>query len=200
MTDAPKPSELLQAPGTPSKPRSVYITIERQYRHGQTPGCLGCRAPYGENGPHSNECKRRFREIIYGEKVEKPEDQDVRVAPPPESRGIAREAPPTSADDPQEVPPMVLDHEGEVDVNMNPSAGFIGGLPTLHEADFICSVVVDSSNYENIYDEKTGEYLEPEEVKNGVESELNQMQDFQVKVDITPSEAREKQLKIVRSR
>ena len=167
LTDAPKSGELLQAPSTPSKPRGVYITIERQFRHGQTPGCLGCRAPYGEIRPHSNECKRRFAEIIQGEKVEKPEDQDVRVAPPPESRGIAREAPPPSdkgdervakqarvqsagddfmhdelytptpvheaADDPQEVPPMVLDAESGGDVNMNPNAGFIGGLPTLHD-------------------------------------------------------------------
>ena len=105
-----------------------------------------------------------------------------------------------AGDDPHEVPPMVLDAEGGRDVDANPAAGFIGGLPTLHETDIICRVVVDSSNYENIYDEKTGEYLEPEEIKIGVENESNQMQDFQVKVDITPSGAGEKQLKIVRPR
>ena len=86
------------------------------------------------------------------------------------------------------------------DVSKNPGAGTIGGLPTLHEGELLCNISVEVSNYENVFDEKTDEHLEPEEVKWGVETELNQMNDFQVKYDITPQEGKLWGLKVIKSR
>ncbi|CAE7321841.1 GIP, partial [Symbiodinium sp. CCMP2456] len=45
------------------KGRSVYITLERQIKHGPTPGCPGCNCSAGEVKPHSPECRKRFSEL-----------------------------------------------------------------------------------------------------------------------------------------
>ena len=52
------------APATPGR-RGVYITVDRQIRHGSTPGCPGCSTAYGENPkPHNAECRARFEAIL----------------------------------------------------------------------------------------------------------------------------------------
>ena len=45
------------------KVRSAYITLERQIKHGPTPGCPGCNCLAGEVKPHNAECKKRFNEL-----------------------------------------------------------------------------------------------------------------------------------------
>ena len=58
------------APGTPGRQRSVYITLDRQIRHGPTPGCPGCSCRADDPKPHNKECKARFEGLIGHEKAE----------------------------------------------------------------------------------------------------------------------------------
>ena len=45
--------------------RGVYITVDRQVRHGSTKGCPGCEVSYGENPkPHNAECRARFAKLL----------------------------------------------------------------------------------------------------------------------------------------
>ena len=62
------------APGTPgvgdgSKKRSVYIPLDRQIKHGSTPGCPGCSSTLENPKPHNAECKARF-EALYPKRTE----------------------------------------------------------------------------------------------------------------------------------
>ena len=41
------------APGTPGRQRSVYITLDRQTRHGPTPECPGCSCSVEDQKPHN---------------------------------------------------------------------------------------------------------------------------------------------------
>ena len=53
------------APGTPGggRQRSVYITVERQIKHGPTPGCPGCHCSDNDPKKHSKACRLRFESI-----------------------------------------------------------------------------------------------------------------------------------------
>ena len=44
--------------------RGVYITLERQIKHGGTKGCSAC---FGNANVHSPECRARFQEIVDNE-------------------------------------------------------------------------------------------------------------------------------------
>ena len=45
--------------------RGVYITVDRQVRHGSAKGCPGCEVSYGENPkPHNAECRARFEKLL----------------------------------------------------------------------------------------------------------------------------------------
>ena len=222
--------------------RGVYITLDRQYRHGQTPGCPGCFAPYGEIRPHNAECRKRFTVLIEKETEEKSKKESLkrsagesvlgektpleesggqssgskaaRVAPPAEVQQAVREAPPAKAPQavrtappPEEIRAMKAARledpwpgDGGDTEMLDPNAGLVGGLTTMHEPELIASIAVDEDVYSNIVDEKTGEWLEFEEVLEGINIELKQMEAFSVKQDITVAQAREMNLKIVNSR
>ena len=53
-----------QAPSTPARRApSVYITLERQLKHGPTPGCPGCHCDDTDPKPHNAECRQRFEKL-----------------------------------------------------------------------------------------------------------------------------------------
>ena len=45
-------------------PRSVYITLDRQIKYGQTPGCPGCHSSLDDAKRHSEECRKRFEGLV----------------------------------------------------------------------------------------------------------------------------------------
>ena len=49
---------------TPPQVRGVYITLERQIKHGGTKGCAAC---FGNAKVHSSECRARFQDIVDNE-------------------------------------------------------------------------------------------------------------------------------------
>ena len=57
-TTANKPELALSE--TPSSKKSVYITVDRQWRHGQTPGCPGCKTTIDNPKRYSEERSARF--------------------------------------------------------------------------------------------------------------------------------------------
>lgn len=60
----------IAAPGTPSgRARGVYITVERQIRHGSTAGCPGCHSSDDNPKPHNATCRARFEKIIAEERA-----------------------------------------------------------------------------------------------------------------------------------
>ena len=60
----------IAAPGTPSgRARGVYITVERQIRHGSTEGCPGCHSSDDNPKPHNATCRARFEKIIAEERA-----------------------------------------------------------------------------------------------------------------------------------
>ncbi|CAE7337188.1 unnamed protein product [Symbiodinium sp. CCMP2592] len=53
-----------KAPATPGRRQpSVYITLERQIKHGKTPGCPGCECDDGNPKRHNDECRKRFEKL-----------------------------------------------------------------------------------------------------------------------------------------
>ena len=50
-------------------PRSVYITLDRQIKYGQTPGCPGCFSSLDDPKRHTAECKKRFGELLKKDKA-----------------------------------------------------------------------------------------------------------------------------------
>ena len=66
----------IAAPSTPgAKTRRVYITVERILKFKETPGCKGC---LGKSRTHTDECIRRFTELVEAEK----EESEVRSQAP----------------------------------------------------------------------------------------------------------------------
>ena len=70
LTIVPQDNQRLPAPGTPApstpgggRQRSVYITVERQIKHGPTPGCPGCHCSDHDPKKHSKACRLRFENI-----------------------------------------------------------------------------------------------------------------------------------------
>ena len=70
LTIVPQDNQRLPAPGTPApgtpgggRQRSVYITVERQIKHGPTPGCPGCHCSDDYPKKHSKACRLRFESI-----------------------------------------------------------------------------------------------------------------------------------------
>ncbi|CAE7038143.1 unnamed protein product, partial [Symbiodinium sp. CCMP2592] len=53
-----------KAPATPGRRQpSVYITLERQIKHGKTPGCPGCECDDDNPKRHNDECRKRFEKL-----------------------------------------------------------------------------------------------------------------------------------------
>ena len=75
----------------------------------------------------------------------------------------------------------------------------IGGMPTLHDVGRVAGYP-ETGKLQAAWDERTGESLPLEKVRKARGRELDKMEEHQVKRDITWEEAREKGLKIVRSR
>ena len=165
--------------------------------------------------------KRSAGESVLGEKTLLEESgghssgsKAARVAPPAEVQQAVREERPAKAPQavrtdlpPEEIRAMKAARledpwpgDGGDTEMLDPNAGLIGGLTTLHEPELIAPIAVDEDVYSNIVDEKTGEWLEFEEVLEGINIELKQMEAFSVKQDITVAQAREMNLKIVNSR
>ena len=71
------------APSTPSgfKSRSVYITIERIIKFKETPGCKAC-AGHASSRHHSDECRKRFAELVESEKEEAKAKKAASEGPP----------------------------------------------------------------------------------------------------------------------
>ena len=72
LTIVPQDNQRLPAPGTPApgtpgggRQRSVYITVERQIKHGPTPGCPGCHCSDDDPKKHSKACRLRFESIYH---------------------------------------------------------------------------------------------------------------------------------------
>ena len=63
--DAPgRPLPAGRLEGVVPKPRGVYITVERQIKHGRTPGCPGCDTSYGDAPvKHNATCRARFEKL-----------------------------------------------------------------------------------------------------------------------------------------
>eukprot|EP00435_Cladocopium_sp_Y103_P039764 s3333_g10.t1 len=60
-----EPTSILRPESRPERgPRSVYITLDRQIKYGQTPGCPGCNSTLEDPKRHSAECKKRFEELL----------------------------------------------------------------------------------------------------------------------------------------
>ena len=58
-------------PGHKSGERGVYITLDRQIRHGVTKGCPGCEVAYGEAPKkHNAECRARFEKLVAKEQAD----------------------------------------------------------------------------------------------------------------------------------
>ena len=226
------------APPVASGKKSVYITTDRQYKYGQTPGCKGCSQEYGVyTKPHSEECKRRFTELIEKEnQATNPasshsQDMSIDNAPsaPPglrdhgeelsSDRGVKRQAS-QPAEDPRLVESVreapLLSHADEtaevvkVDSSAAGVVSFVGyvavedkliELITLHLQE-LCPLGATPMDdlHGVVYDERTGLALDPEKVRQGRKRELNLMDDFEVKQDISRDEARRLNLKLVRSR
>lgn len=78
--------QLGDQPGLPESQQDsamkVYITIERQYKYGQTPNCPGCKSQYGVYRPHTKECKERFRNLLAEEQKEEPKEDILRESSP----------------------------------------------------------------------------------------------------------------------
>ena len=49
--------------GLERRERSVYITLERQLKHGPTPNCPGCHCDDENPKPHTKECRERFSKL-----------------------------------------------------------------------------------------------------------------------------------------
>ena len=94
--ELPFPPEGIEAvPPTPLEPkdRSVYITLDRLVKFGDTPGCKACehRTRY-----HTKACRERFAQLVQKEKDEiaKTKPKSVLVEPPVLALGDAAEATP----------------------------------------------------------------------------------------------------------
>ena len=70
LREVPFPPEGDTAPPpTPrdSRPRAVYITIERIIKFGETPGCKAC---LGKGSKHTDACRKRFAELLKKDREE----------------------------------------------------------------------------------------------------------------------------------
>ena len=57
------PKTISDSPPGGGRQRSVYIIVERQIKHGPTPGCPGCHWSDDDPKKHSKACRLRFESI-----------------------------------------------------------------------------------------------------------------------------------------
>ncbi|CAE7690744.1 unnamed protein product, partial [Symbiodinium necroappetens] len=155
----------------------------------------------------AKEAKKKDRPA--GEPDQQPKAQEKRAGFPEGDRGAGEEDSGREAETQEEV--QAEDYAkggGGTDGGLRRSRGtctadddgeIIAGLPTLHEwpaegdpgdAVLLCAV----------YDDRTGEALNEDQVKEGRAKEMKQMETFGVKSDISYQEAKAKGLRLVRSR
>ena len=77
--------------GVPWQPKGeLYITLDRQIKYGQTPGCPGCFSTLDDPKRHSAECKKRFDEDQLAKEKQEPLVQaDVQEIPDVEAGNSA---------------------------------------------------------------------------------------------------------------
>ena len=219
------------APGTPGeslarRERSVYITLDRQIKHGPTPGCPGCHCDADNPKPRNPECRERFSKLYPkasetlegkpgadaggtahpGSSENSPMDAD---SPAPAEKATSTSKRTTSEPSgPSTKAAKPTTKTGEKRAAEKPLEEVVdddllkelfGSLPTLHEVPPVAGYP-ETGTVAQAYDERTGEELPLEKVKAARGRELDKMVEHQVKTDITWEEAKRRNLKVVRSR
>ena len=90
----------------PRGPRGVYISLNRQIKHGGTPGCTDC---FGHAKQHTAECRKRFEELMAKEPETVQAEGDANLngegsAAPAAAQGSAAPAAAQTAQAPEDVP------------------------------------------------------------------------------------------------
>ena len=126
--------------------RGVYITLERQIKHGGTKGCTAC---FGQAKVHSPECRARFQDIVDNEAAQTAaaSASEPNVETPGQAAGAAagRAAPEdvnmraaeSSAAQPTSSVVRMLEAEDDGSAKRQ---RLMAGMPILHETDMDVNV------------------------------------------------------------